>query len=85
MKTAILSFALTLFAGTAFSQSFTKGSFIKPESEKIFVKGYMKKAQLENVFANKYFKSDGTAVFNRLLLNNFKLERRWDRSGNRCN
>ena len=33
---------------------------------------------------NKYYASEGAGAFNRLLLNNFRLERRWDKSRNRC-
>ena len=95
MKTAILVFVLTLFAGIAFSQS--KESFNGPQREKasdskvrFYSNSYFVENRVRGEFLmdnrvrgenrNKYFKSFNLGVINQsLLLNNFRLRTRTSR------
>ncbi len=87
MKTAMLVFFMTLFAGIAFSQS--KPNFNGPQREKAsdskvrfytyfmenrFRGDFLMDNRVREENRNKYFKSYNLGVFNQsLLLNNFRL------------
>lgn len=98
MKTTMLVFFMTLFAGIAFSQSTQTDNepHEKASDSKVrfYSNSYFKENRVRGDFLidyrvrgenrNKYF-SNVRGVFNQsLLLNNFRLDWRWDKSRNKC-
>ncbi len=71
MKTVMPVFVMILFSGIAFSQSFEKRNFIRPEYEKTFAS----KVDIVKAARNKYFN-------NRFIIKQLTLERWWDRNRN---